>query len=55
MGRSTEEESGVNNYGAKRFLVETFARIRPDNSLNIKTVSMNLDGNSRQLEAPAKT
>ena len=42
------------NHGAKRFLVETFARMRPDNSLNIKTVSMNLNGNSRQLEAPAK-
>ena len=44
----------MNNYGAKRFLRETFARMKPDNSLNIRTVSMNLEGHSRQLEAPAK-
>lgn len=44
----------MKNYGAKRFLVATFARMRPDNSLNIKTVSMNLNGNRCQLEASAK-
>ena len=44
----------MKNHGAKRFLVETFARMRPDNSLNVQTVSMNLNGNNRQLEAPAK-
>ena len=42
------------NYGAKRFLLETFARMRPDNSLNINTVSRNLGGNREQPEAPAK-
>ena len=44
----------MKNYGAKRFLLETFARMKPDNSLNIRTVSMNLNGNHPQLEAPAK-
>lgn len=33
------------NHGAKRFLRETFARLRPDNSLTIKTVSTQLKGN----------
>jgi hypothetical protein len=33
------------NTGAKRFLVETFARMRPDNSLTINTVSRQLSGN----------
>ena len=44
----------MKNHGAKRVLLETFARIRPDNSLNIQTVSMNLDGNLKKLGAPAK-
>ena len=44
----------MKNYGAKRFLVETFARMRPDNSLNVQTVSRNLEGNRMQLEASAK-
>jgi hypothetical protein len=44
----------MKNHGAKRVLLETFARIRPDNSLNIKTVSMSLDGNRQQPEASQK-
>ena len=44
----------MKNYGARQVLRETFARMRPDNSLNIKTVSGNLNGNREQPEAPAK-
>ena len=44
MDRPAATEGSVNT-GAKRFLVETFARMRPDNSLTINTVSRQLSGN----------
>lgn len=42
------------NHGAKQFLLETFARMRPDNSLNINTVSMQLKGNRQEKDRPGK-